>query len=102
MLARWKKVILNLYFFLTQDQWEHLNGRDRDWEDLTSCTLRKCFEKQPYRKNQNTKDGEITIKNFDFDAYRLLVFTGFEQLKSKSNKTNNNNTNFNNIYLIRK
>ena len=81
-------------------RWEHLNGRDRDWEDLTSCTLRKCFEKQPYRKNQNTKDGEIAIKNFDFDAYRLLVFTGFEQLKSKSNKTNNNNTNFNNIYLI--
>ena len=74
-------------------RWEHLNGRDRDWEDLTSCTLRKCFEKQPYRKNQNTKDGEVTIKNFDFDAYRLLVFTGFEQLKSKSNKTNNNNTN---------
>jgi hypothetical protein len=36
----------------------------------------------------------------DFDAYRLLVFIGFEQLKSKSNKTNNNNTNFNNIYLI--
>lgn len=69
-------------------------------EDLTSCTLRKCFEKQPYRKNQNIKDGEITIKNFDFDAYRLLVFTGFEQQKSKSNKTNNNNTNFNNIYLI--
>ena len=28
---------------------------------------------------ENTKDGEITIKNFDFDAYRLLVFTGFEQ-----------------------
>ena len=56
-----------------------MNGRDRDWEDLTSCTLRKCFEKQPYRKNQNTKDGEIKIKNFDFDAYRLLVFTGFEQ-----------------------
>ena len=21
-----------------------MNGRDRDWEDLTSCTLRKCFE----------------------------------------------------------
>ena len=53
-----------------------------------------------YLKKQNTKDGEVTIKNFDFDAYRLLVFTGFEQLKSKSNKTNNNNTNFNNIYLI--
>lgn len=29
-----------------------------------------------------------------------MVFTGFEQLKSKSNKTNNNNINFNNIYLI--
>ena len=77
-----------------------MQGKQMKPEDLTSCTLRKCFEKQPYRKNQNTKDGEITIKNFDFDAYRLLVFTGFEQLKSKSNKTNNNNTNFNNIYLI--
>ena len=26
-------------------RWEHLNRRGRDWEDLTSCTLRKCFEK---------------------------------------------------------
>lgn len=61
-------------YWMNWKRWEHLNGRDRD--------------------------GEVTIKNFDFDAYRLLVFTGFEQLKSKSNKTNNNNTNFNNIYLI--
>ena len=56
-----------------------MQGKQMKPEDLTSCTLRKCFEKQPYRKNQNTKDGEITIKNFDFDAYRLFVFTGFEQ-----------------------
>lgn len=61
-------------YWMNWKRWEHLNGRDRD--------------------------GEVTIKNFDFDAYRLLVFTGFEQLKSKSNKTNNNNKNFNNIYLI--
>lgn len=54
-------------YWMNWKRWEHLNGRDRD--------------------------GEVTIKNFDFDAYRLLVFTGFEQLKSKSNKTNNNNTN---------
>lgn len=31
-------------YWMNWKRWEHLNGRDRDWEDLTSCTLRKCFE----------------------------------------------------------
>ncbi len=32
-------------YWMNWKRWEHLNGRDRD--------------------------GEVTIKNFDFDAYRL-------------------------------
>ena len=64
------------------DELEKVGALERKRQGLgrpNKLYLKKCFEKQPYRKNQNTKDGEITIKNFDFDAYRLLVFTGLEQ-----------------------
>ena len=57
---------------------------------------------------RNSHTVKIKIQKMEKSQLRILilthtdflVFTGFEQLKSKSNKTNNNNTNFNNIYLI--
>ena len=28
-------------YWMNWKRWEHLNGRNRDWKDLTSCTLGK-------------------------------------------------------------
>ena len=49
MSAYIRKMALNGYVIIPE--WPDLNqvislhSRDRDWEELTSCTLRKCFEK---------------------------------------------------------
>ena len=66
----------------------------------------KLYLKKMFLRNSHTV--KIKIQKMEKSQLRILilthtdflVFTGFEQLKSKSNKTNNNNTNFNNIYLI--
>lgn len=54
-------------YWMNWKRWEHLNGRDRDWEDLTSCTLRKCFE--------NSHTVKIKIQKMEKSQLRILILT---------------------------
>ena len=70
-------------YWMNWKRWEHLNRRGRDWEDLTSCTLRKCFE--------NRYTGKIKIQKMEKSQLRIMIltYTDFGYLQVLNSKNQN-------------
>ena len=70
-------------YWMNWKRWEHLNVRDRDWEDLTSCTLRKCFAvMKPVLTWTNEltpikQSASVMVTMFGGFGYTALLFIGY-------------------------